>query len=693
MQIPRVLSASTQAQTHTHTLSLSFFVVLYHLDSSDEGGGIYRHTRLVIADPTSVVHWGVYGPAAITGTISSPQGLDGEQTASAATVFAQTDVANARPTVVTYTLVTTVFDGDGVEVASVKSQDKLAAETGWQRVHQTIALTDVHLWNLASRYLYTLETKILVDGAVTDALNTTVGIRQAYFDPNAGLLLNGLPIKLKGLSMHQDVAGCGVAVPDRANELRVLSLKNMGASAWRTAHNPVNVELLDYTDQYGLLVMAENRFINRGVQPLAPRPSFFVTDSPEAEQQALSRALHLSLRNYKPDEADPDLLRDCQDMVLRDRNHPSIVIWSLCNEGGCEQGSWYGGAIATQFKEAISWADTFRPVTGNTEWGVGSTDTFTTAVDVAAFSYNYGAYEVWHNYHPWKAVYGGESASCVSDRGYYLPTNSTTGYVNANDAGCVREAWYEAAIRDYVAGNFAWTGWDYKGEPSPMNWPCINSHFGIIDIAGFPKDSYFYYAAWWRQDGKLLYISPHDWTTPVAVGAAVDVVVYTMAPTVELFVNGASLGNRSVSAFGYAQWDHVTFAPGSISARGYDPSGLHVIATDAVHTVGVPAALKVWIEEVGHDYDQLRANGQDSAIIGISVVDSNGAFVVGADNQLFFAVDGPGLIYGTGNGIYIYICVCVERERESVCRCSSARLIGLLIFRTTIFLRNTHRQQ
>ncbi len=387
------------------------------------------------ADPLFLVPWSPFFPSAVTGAISSgPLGNMGPQTAASAVVLGQADVYNSRAGLQVFDLTFTVLDASGAPVATSSVKANLT-QGGWRRFYSQIELPGpVSLWNTEAPYLYSVTSAISVGGALVDSTTVSIGVRDAFWSPNTGFTLNGMKLPAQGFSNHQDFGGAGTAVPDRINEFRVSSLRAIGSNFWRTAHNPVNPELLDYCDAHGMLVWLENRFINPGVQPImGPK------DPPLPPAVAV---------------ADAGLLKDAQDMVIRARNHPSVVIYSLCNEGGCEIGRAFGGVIGAQFKDAISQADTSRPLTANSEWSVGSADTLTNIVDVMTCSYNYETYTAYHLHFPWRPIMGGESASCTSDRGFYGPSNKTAGVVTANDFGCVANSVAAYAVNAWDSGNF-----------------------------------------------------------------------------------------------------------------------------------------------------------------------------------------------------------------------------------------------
>ena len=353
------------------------------------------------------------------------------------------------------------------------------AQVGLSVRHRPVAARDsaaVQLWNLKRPYLYTVMTTLTTKSGMSDSTNTTIGVRSAIFSPDSGFVLNGIPQKIKGLSMHQDFAGCGTAMPDAVNEYRVTELIKMGGTGWRTAHNPVNKEILDFTDRHGMLVWNENRNLERQVIGVA------------TEARLGSSVRRLGFHDvdglWTPEKwkgVDPMYLNDAQAMVLRDRNHPSVIIWSLCNEGGCMQGDPDGGYVGAAFKKAIFDADDSRPVTANSEDTPG--DTLTKVMDVNSFSYNYQEYDDFHIKYPFRTIIGGESASCVSDRTTYLPkcqgpgqggrrcNDAASGHVDSDAAVCAVSAWgSSAATRPWIVGNFAWTGLDVS-TPIPTLTP------------------------------------------------------------------------------------------------------------------------------------------------------------------------------------------------------------------------------
>jgi beta-galactosidase len=339
----------------------------------------------------------------------------------------------------------------------------------------------------------------------------------------------------------------------------------------------------------------------------------------------------------------------------------------------CMQGDPDGGYVGAAFKKAIFDVDDSRPVTANSEDTPG--DTLTKVMDVNSFSYNYQEYDDFHIKYPFRTIIGGESASCVSDRSTYLAkcqgpgkgggrcNDPDSGHVDSDAARCATSAWgTSAAERKWIAGNFAWTGLDYKGEPTPTKWRTINSHFGIKDIAGFDKDDTSYYYSWWRNETSHLHILPSDWNSPVPVGQPINCAIFSAAAQVELSVNGVSLGKKKVPHGGVVQYDQtlngdpIVFKPGKLEATSWDAAG-NVLARANVTTTGPATTLKLSLDKPGigslrvsGPVDSIKADGQDVALVRVQVMDASGMLVPSANHNISFVVSGLGVIYGVGNG-------------------------------------------
>jgi len=319
----------------------------------------------------------------------------------------------------------------------------------------------------------------------------------------------------------------------------------------------------------------------------------------------------------------------------------------LCNEKGCMQGSADGERVANNFDAIIHQYDQTRPISAamNSNWGVGVSN----AIDIQGINYHYDQYDTYHTSHPQQPMIGSETASCTCARGIYV-TNSTAAHKDVYSAdSCAKTWWTSNAQRLWIEGGFAWTGFDYKGEPTPYAWPAINSNFGILDIAGFEKDTFWYYQSAWLSS-PVLHIWPHwNWVS----GQNVSVWAYTNLPFVELFLNGVSHGKQSVSlnvsntnAF-FASWT-VSFQAGDLVGKGYDTNGAAVL-TQTISTTGAPSAIQLSLEAYAGK-NGIIADGQDVAMIAVSVIDAQGRFVPTASNEISFSVSGAGTIFGVGNG-------------------------------------------
>jgi beta-galactosidase len=449
-------------------------------------------------------------------------------------------------------------------------------------------------------------TSTLVQGQQTlDRSDTFFGARTIAFDAQRGFLLNGQPYVIKGTCNHQDHAGVGAALPDRLQYFRIAKLKEMGSNAYRTSHNPPTAELLEACDRLGMLVMDENRLLG----------------------------------------SDPDNMDRLARLVRRDRNHPSVFMWSIANEEFSVQASPAGKRVASTMQAAIRRLDTTRPITyaapmGNEFPGINE------IIEVRGWNYHLGPdVDAYHQAHPKQPHIGTEQASTLCTRGIYA-NDTARGYVCAYDVnyppwGNNAEDWwtfYQA--RPWLSGGFVWTGFDYRGEPTPYAWPCISSHFGIFDTCGFPKDNFWYYRSWW-QDEPVLHILPH-WNWFGHDGQEIEVRALSNCDEVELFLNGVSLGKQTMPRNSQLSWK-VKYAPGTLSAKGY--KGGRVVAEDKVESTGAAAAVQLL-----PDRPVIDANGEDLSIVTVAVTDEQGRTVPTAGDLVSFEVEGPGRILGVGNG-------------------------------------------
>ena len=577
-----------------------------------EGGGIYRHVRLVTLASVHIAPDGVF----VAPAVSNP----GNGVQADATVVASTDVTNTSAVAVEATISSEILDAQGHLVVIQSSTQALPAGAG-AKATQQLLLANARLWSLENPYLYQLRSTIKVSGKVVDQLTTSFGVRDIRFDADHGFFLNGKHVELQGVNMHQDHAGVGVAMPDRLFEWRLERLKEMGCNAIRLSHNPVVPELLDACDRMGFLVIAENRHLGDTYTDQTPRNTRAVEH------------------------------RDLTGLVVRDRNHPSIILWSLCNEQGI-QGTPEAAAMARAMKQRIHELDPTRPVTAAMNGGFREPAGFLGVLDAIGINYHPEVYGAVHALRPAQPLLATEIASEIGTRGFY-GTNRWDGYtgdrqrgyvsaysINAGPGGqTVENAWPPVATNEFMAGGFVWSGFDYKGEPRPFAWPVINSHYGFMDICGFPKDSYYYYQAWWT-DKPVLHLFPH-WNWPGREGQDIPVWVHSNCQEVELFLNGVSQGKQAVKPYQHLEWK-VKYAPGKLVAKGLRNG--QPIET-VVETTGAPATIRLTA-----DRSMLAADNADLAVVNVAVLDAQGRLVPVADNKITFALTGPAKLLGVGNG-------------------------------------------
>ena len=554
-----------------------------------EGAGIYRHVWLEKTGQIRVAPEGVFVSAEVAES-------------GRATVKVQTTLENFAAQECSCVVQSVVLDSDGEEVAHADLAGAVCPG-GQLELQQVLSVDAPHLWDVDDPYLYTLRTTVLCGGEVADCLSTSFGLRTCHWDATEGFFLNGRPLKLKGTCNHQDHAGVGVAVPDAVQEYRIRRLKDMGGNAYRCAHNPPAPELLEACDRLGMLVMDENRYL----------------------------------------DSMPERLEDLRALVRRDRNHPCVFLWSLFNEEQRLQGTDRAARIAATMKREVLKLDSTRPLTAGMDSGWEGP--ISALLDVEGFNYNLTRYDEQHAARPDQPMFGSETCSTITTRGIYS-TDLEKGYLPAFDVtttqwGSLAEAgWKAIAERPFMAGTFVWTGFDYRGEPTPYKWPCINSHFGIMDTCGFPKDNFFYYQAWWT-DQPMVHLLPH-WNWPERLGEEIAVWVHSNCDKVELFLNGESLGEQEMERNGHLEWQ-VKYTPGRLEAHGW--KGGQEVAVEVVETTGAAAQIRLTPHQPA-----LRADGEDVAVVWVSLHDEEGRLVATADDEVRFAVSDNAKIIGVGNG-------------------------------------------
>jgi beta-galactosidase len=561
-----------------------------------EGAGIYRHVWLTKTAPLHVAKWGTF----VTTEVKD----------NSADVTVNVTVNNDGTNAASFTIDQDILDAAGQLIvnAGFKTLRLRAGETG--NYSSTLTVRDPKLWSLESPYLYKLVTSVRQGNTVVDdRYETPFGIRTLRWDANQGFFLNGRRVELKGTCDHQDHAGVGVAVPDELNIFRLQQLKKMGSNAIRTSHNAPTPELLDACDRLGMLVMDENR--EYGINP----------------QQL-------------------DALKQ---LILRDRNHPSVILWSLGNEEWAIEGNEKGTRVTQTMQTFAQRLDPTRRFTVGISggWGYGSS----VSIDVMGFNYyTHGdgrdtGNDRYHAKFPDKPSVATEDASTFSTRGIYLEDRGHQ-HLTAYDTNkldwnlTAEESWSHYAERPYVAGLFQWTGFDYRGEETPFYWPAISSQFGILDTCGFPKDNFYYYQAWWS-DHPVLHLLPH-WNWPGREGQEINVWAHSNCEEVELFLNGQSQGRQAMKKNSHLEWK-VKYAPGTLLARGYN--GGKEILTEKVETTGAPVAIQLTPHRA-----TVKADGEDVAVITAQVNDAQGRMVPTAANPIVFEITGPGKIIGVGNG-------------------------------------------
>jgi beta-galactosidase len=556
-----------------------------------EGAGIYRHTWLVKRSPLHIVTDGIFANPVRNAEGSWAIPVE-------ATLYSTEQKAS------TVDVESTLIDPDGKAVTTGHTEatvQPLAESTA----KFSLSVHSPRLWSVDQPTLYTVRTVVKRDGAVLDEVTIRNGFRTIRFDPDQGFFLNDQPMKLLGTANHQDHAGVGVAVPDSLWDFRIRRLKEMGSNAYRCAHNAPAAEFLDAADRLGMLVMDENR--NFG--------------------------------------ASPEHLRQLDWLVRRDRNHPSVIMWSVFNEEP-SQGTEMGYELVRRMSASVKQFDTTRPVTAAQSGAVLNPINASQAADVAGFNYVYRDFDAYHKANPNKPIFSSEDTSTVMTRDQYL-TDKNAMLLDSYDDQVQpwglshRDAWKQVDQRPFVFGTMVWTGFDYRGEPQPLSWPAAGSSFGIMDLCGFPKAAYWIHQAQWIKSRPILHVIPH-WNWAGSEGKPIKVMVVTNAGRVALFLNGKPAGEKPVDKYQMVTFD-VPYEAGTLEARA--SSDGREVARFAVETTGTPAAIRLIA-----DRQNMTGDGNDAQPITVQIVDAQGRVVPTADLPVTFSVSGPATIIGLNNG-------------------------------------------
>ncbi|MDZ4148830.1 MAG: beta-galactosidase GalA [Flavobacteriaceae bacterium] len=554
-----------------------------------EGAGIYRHVWLL-------KHHAVFVPSDDVFVHTKMKGEDAE-------ITVETNVHNTLSEDVAYTLQTVVTDRDNKILTQTDELSLDVSFSDQNNSKQKLNLSKPRLWSLEDPYLYKVKSIIRYQGKIIDEVTTRFGVRTLAFDAQKGFFLNGKHVKIQGVNNHQDHAGVGSALPDYLHYYRVKLMKEMGINSYRASHNPPAPELLEACDSLGILVMDETRLLN----------------------------------------SSPEYMDEFRRLIKRDRNHPSIIMWSIGNEEGYVQTTDIGKRIATRMLNELKKLDPTRTATyaadlPNVRKGINE------IIPIRGFNYREFAMDEYHKDHPDQPIVGTEMGSTVTTRGIYVK-DSIRGYVPDQDIthpwwASLAETWWKiAAENQNIMGGYIWTGFDYRGEPTPYEWPNINSHFGVMDMCGFPKNIYYYYQSWWT-DKDVLHISPH-WNWEGKEGENIEVWVNSNAQNVELFLNGKSLGKKIMERNSHLKW-LVPYKKGVLKAVAFKDGRrieAKVETTDAPYKIVLTPDRKI-----------IHADGKDLGIFNISVVDKKGREVPTANNLIKFQIEGDAKAIGVGNG-------------------------------------------
>jgi beta-galactosidase len=552
-----------------------------------EGAGIYRHVYLQKTNPVHVVENGTY----VTSEIKENN----------AEITAEVTIENKGKDKGSIEIIQTVLDTAGKQITSVSENVQVPDFYKTANFTSKLQIKNPLLWDIENPNLYRLVTEIKQNGKIIDRYETPFGIRTMKFDAEKGFFLNGKSVKLKGTNNHQDHAGIGTALPDELQYYRIKKLKEMGSNAYRCSHHPPTPELLKACDELGMLVIDETRL--------------------------------MGINDYHLD--------NLKRMIERDRNHPSIFCWSVGNEEWNIEGNSVGERITNVMQGFTKSIDSTRPVT------VGISSGFRSGISsvVEIMGYNYlgnGDIDAHRNEFKKQPGMGTEEGSTFATRGIYF-TDDAKHYQSAYDKKprptfySIEEGWKFYAERPYLAGVFFWTGFDYRGEPTPYGWPSVTSYFGMMDVCGFPKDNVFYLKSWWGKE-PVLHLLPH-WNWSGMEGKEIDVWAYSNCDEVELFLNKKSLGKKKMELNGHLEWK-VKYEPGTLEAIGYK-NGKKIL-TEVQKTTGNPENIKLSL-------DKENLSNSNVVVVTAEVTDEKGLHMPTANDEITFSIKG-GKILGVGNG-------------------------------------------
>lgn len=583
------------------------------------GSGIYRNVWLTYTHPVSVAHWGTY--------ITTPN-ISTER----AEVSVKTKILNKNKEAVTVDIYTTILDQHGLAVANQKEVNLNIKERGEIEIAQQLDVDNPELWDIKSPTLYQAVSLIYLDGKLVDKYTTNFGIRFFHFDPDKGFFLNGKSVKLKGVNLHHDLGPLGAAVNYRATERQLEIMKEMGVNAIRCAHNPPSPEQLDLCDKMGILVIDET------------------FDEWSEAKYAVPNSYNIWFDEWAE--------KDTRALLMRDRNHPSVIMWSIGNEV-MDLDTEVGKKNAKMLSDLCRELDPTRPVNAGVHLTTKFDNELEKCFDVFGMNYWQDRYDLMHEKYPNLPLLSTESSASLSTRGeyhfpvreiyrdYYHESKQITSYDLVNTGfGALPDVEFELQEAPWIAGQFVWSGFDYHGEPDPYeegSFPAHSSYFGIVDMCGFKKDRFFLYQSQWTTE-PMIHILPH-WNWEGREGEVTPVYIYSNCDVVELFVNGESRGKKDKKDGVYRfKWEDIKYQPGSIMAKGYNAEGT-VLCEKEIKTAGAASQIQLIA-----DRTSISSDGEDLSFITVKITDENGILCPEASNLVKFSIEGEGTLACVGNG-------------------------------------------